>query len=84
MKALTLWNGKPSAYGFACGLAQVFALDQDNRARMYLEHGCFHIVGFEEGKHFHIAHRFIKDARAAFSQVCGRMQNAAIYRRGAR
>ena len=83
-KALHLWNGKPTSYGFACGYAQLFTLDAENRMSMYKEHGCFYIVGFEEGKHFRDAYHFLKSARAAFSQRAARMQNARIYRRTAR
>lgn len=81
MKKLSLWNGKPSAYGFACGLAQVFNIDADNRMRMYKEHNAFHIVGFEQGKHFHHCHRFLSDAHETFRCCAARMQNDAAHRR---
>lgn len=74
LKALLRDGRTPSTYGFACGLVQRFDVNTDNRVTLYCEHNCYLLVGFEGGKHFRIAHRFIRQARAAFRDISNRLR----------
>lgn len=77
-KALLRDGHTPSTYGFACGLVQRCEINPDNRVTLSFEHGCYHLKGFDGGKHFHIAHRFIQQARPAFREIVSRLTVAKL------
>lgn len=62
-------RGRLTAYGFACGYQEVHQCNLDNRVRMYAEHGCYQVVGFQEGKLFRRSTGSLKEAREFYNRM---------------
>lgn len=78
MPNLTLKNGSPSAYGFACGYVQQVEYSNDFRLALYQEHTVYQIRGFEDFNG-HICESFdnLKDARKFFKNCSRIMERKA-------
>lgn len=77
-KALERRDGKPTAYGFACGAVYRRDYDMGNRVELIKIHHAYHVRGFERGAYFGYAFRFNTSAWREFREISSRMHLAKL------
>jgi hypothetical protein len=59
--------GRLTRYAFSLGYTEGFSNGDYNRVTMFMQHECYHIKGFINGKYFWDVARTLKEARRQYA-----------------